>query len=163
MTNQNKGYVSNLTLLEKVMMGIVRAAENFKRTHSTIFRRYGLTFQKYNILRVLEASEHGQNNPGSISKIMLVPGANITGIAKRLARDGLITRKSDPRDDRITQLKITPKGRETLKKIVNEKDRTLAIILKDFSEDENLELLAKIKRIIKNNRELIQIFLHSFF
>lgn len=154
MIEQNRGYVSNLSLLEKVMMGIVRAAEIFKRTHSTIFRGYGLTFQQYNILRVLEASENGQNNPGSISKIMLVPGANITGIAKRLERDSLIIRKSDPRDERITQLKITPKGKETLKKIENEKDRILVTILKDFSEDENLDLLAKIKRIIKNNRQL---------
>lgn len=150
----NRGYVSDLSISEKVLMGIVRAAENFKRIHSAIFRRYGLTFQKYNVLRVLEASENGQNNISSVSKIMLVPGANMTGIAKRLERDGFIIRKSDPNDERITILEITPKGRRTLKNIENEKDKDIAIVLKDFSNNNKLDLLAKVKRIIKNNREL---------
>lgn len=147
-------YVSDLTLSEKVLMGIVRAAENFKRIHSAIFRRYGLTFQKYNILRVLEASENGRNTIGNVCKIMLVPGANVTGIAKRLERDGFIIRKSDPRDERITLLEITLKGRKTLKKIEKEKDKDIAIILKNFSKGDLLDLLAKIKQIIKNNRRL---------
>jgi len=151
---RNGGYVSDLTISEKVLMGIVRAAENFKRIHSAIFRRYGLTFQKYNILRVLEASENGRNNISGVSKIMLVPGANVTGIAKRLERGGFIIRKSDPLDERVTLLEITPKGRKTLKKIEKEKDKDIAIILKDFSNDDLLDLLAKIKQITKNNRRL---------
>lgn len=151
---QNRGYVSDLTISEKVLMAIVRAAENFKRTHSAIFRHYGLTFQKYNVLRVLEASESGRNNISGISKIMLVPGANMTGIAKRLERGGFILRKSDPNDERITLLEITPKGRKTLKNIKNEKDKSIAIILKDFSNNDELDLLAKVKLIIKNNRQL---------
>lgn len=146
--------MSDLTISEKVLMGIVRAAENFKRIHSAIFRRYGLTFQKYNILRVLEASENGRNNISGVSKIMLVPGANVTGIAKRLERGGFIIRKSDPLDERVTLLEITPKGRKTLKKIEKEKDKDIAIILKDFSNDDLLDLLAKIKQITKNNRRL---------
>jgi MarR family 2-MHQ and catechol resistance regulon transcriptional repressor len=84
---------------------------------------------------------------------MLVPGANMTGIAKRLERDGFITRKSDPKDERITLLEITPKGRRTLKNIENEKDKTIAIILKDLSNNK-LDLLARVKRIIKNNKQL---------
>lgn len=151
---RNSGYVSNLNISEKVLIGIVRAAENFKRIHSAIFRHYGLTFQKYNILRVLEASENCQNNISAVSKIMLVPGANVTGIAKRLERGGFIIRKSDSMDERITLLKITPKGRKTLQKIENEKDKDIAIILKGFSNDDLLDLLAKIKLIIKNNRQL---------
>lgn len=154
MRNRNRGYVSDLSISEKVLMAIVRAAENFKRTHSAIFRGYGLTFQKYNILRVLEASENGQNSISNVSKIMLVPGANMTGIAKRLERDGFIIRKSDPKDERITLLEITQKGKKTLKNIENEKDRTIAIILKDLSHNDKLDLLAKVKRIIKNNRQL---------
>lgn len=149
----NRGYVSDLNISEKVLMGIVRAAENFKRTHSAIFRRYGLTFQNYNVLRVLEASENGQNNMGGVSRIMLVPGANITGIAKRLERNGFIIRKSDPQDERITLLEITPKGRGTLQHIRNEKDRAIGRILKAFSNNDLLDLLTKVKQIIKNTSQ----------
>ena len=144
-----RGYLSNLSLSEKVLIGIVRAAENFKRTLSAIFRRNGLTFQKYNVLRVLETSENGRNSMSGVSRIMLVPGANITGIAKRLERHGFIIRKSDANDERITLLEITPKGRKTLQSIESEKDRAISIIVKPFSHRDLLDLLAKIKQIIE--------------
>jgi len=147
------GYLSDLSLSEKALIGIVRAAENFKRTLSAIFRRHGLTFQKYNILRVLETSENGRNSMSGVSRIMLVPGANITGIAKRLEKDGFIFRKSDSNDERITLLEITRKGRETLQNIENEKDRAIGGILKAFSHKDLLDLLTKVKQILKNTRQ----------
>ena len=115
-----RNYQSNLSTDEKVLMGIVRLAEKFKRVHSAVFRNYGLSFPQYNVLRALEASKGGQNKIGDVSRIMLVPVANITGIAKRLQKDGFIIKKSDPADDRVTILEITAKGKKNLKKIENE-------------------------------------------
>lgn len=143
-------YKSDLSIDEKVLMGIVRAAEIFKRNHSAVFRKYGLSFPQYNVLRVLEASKNGQNKMGDISRIMLVPGANITGIAKRLVKDGFIIKKSDPTDDRVTILEITSKGKRTLKNIENEKDKRLRLMLKNLSEKQKLELLDKVRQILKN-------------
>jgi len=142
-------YQNNLTFDEKVMMAIVRAAENFKRTHSTIFKKYGLSFPQYNILRVLESSDLGRNKISSVGKIMLVPGANMTGLAKRLERQEFILRKPDPNDERVTLLAITDKGKTTLKLIEKEKDQAIDLILKDFSEPDKNDLLEKIKILIK--------------
>jgi len=146
-----QGYVSDLSIDEKVLMAVVRAAEIFKRTHSAIFRNYGLSFPQYNVLRVLDASRNGMNKISGVSRIMLVPGANMTGIAKRLERDGFLIRKSDSNDERVTILEITPKGKRTLKNIEKEKDRSIEIILKGFSQKEKTEFLDKLKRLIKNN------------
>ncbi len=145
-----RSYKSDLSTDEKVLMAIVRAAEIFKRTHSAVFRNYGLSFPQYNVLRVLEASKNGRNKISDVSRIMLVPGANITGIAKRLEKDGFIIKKSDPKDDRVTILEITPKGKKTLKNIGNEKDEWLESMLKNLSENHKLDLLDKVKRILKN-------------
>jgi DNA-binding MarR family transcriptional regulator len=142
-------YQNDLTFDEKVMMAIVRAAENFKRTHSTIFKKYGLSFPQYNILRVLESSDLGQNKISSVGKIMLVPGANMTGLAKRLERQEFILRKPDPNDERVTLLAITDKGKNTLKLIEEEKDQAIDLILKDFSDPDKNNLLEKIKILIK--------------
>ena len=79
-------YTSDLSTDEKVLMAIVRAAEIFKRNHSAVFRNYGLSLPQYNILRVIEASRNNQSKMSDISRIMLVPGANITGLAKRLEK-----------------------------------------------------------------------------
>ena len=149
-----QSYVSDLSTNEKVLMAVVRAAEIFKRTHSSIFRNYGLSFPQYNVLRVLDASRNGMNKISEVSRIMLVPGANMTGIAKRLERDGFLIRKSDSTDERVTILEITPKGKRTLKNIEKEKDRSIEIILKGFSGKEKKELLDKLTRLIENNMYL---------
>ena len=144
-------YVSDLSTNEKVLMAMVRAAEIFKRTHSAIFRNYGLSFPQYNILRVLDASRNGMNRISEVSRIMLVPGANMTGLTKRLEKNGFVIRKSDPKDERVTILEITPKGRNTLKNIEAEKDRSTETILTGFSQDDITDLLDKLKKLIKNN------------
>ena len=143
-------YKSDLSINEKVLMGIVRAAEIFKRNHSAIFRNYGLSFPQYNVLRVLESSKNMQNRMSDIGRIMLVPGANITGLAKRLEKDGFVIKKSDPDDERVTILEITPKGKRALKHIENKKDEWLERMLKTLSQNQKLELLDKIRRILKN-------------
>jgi DNA-binding MarR family transcriptional regulator len=147
-------YKSDLSDDEKVLMAIVRTAEIFKRNHSTVFRNYGLSFSQYNVLRVLDASTNGQNRMSEISRIMLVAGANITGIAKRLGNYGFIIKKSDPTDERVTILEITPKGKRTLKNIEKEKDQWLEAMLTDLSRSERLDLLEKIRRITRRCRKL---------
>jgi DNA-binding MarR family transcriptional regulator len=141
-------YRNDLTLNEKMLMAIVRAAENFKRTHSAIFKQYGLSFPQYNILRVLESSHRGQNKISTVGKIMLVPGANMTGLAKRLEQKGFIVRKPDPTDERVTLLKITPKGKQTLARIKTGKDAVIERILQDFTHEDKTVLLEKVKQLI---------------
>ena len=147
-------YKNDLSDDEKVLMAIIRTAEIFKRNHSTVFRNYGLSFSQYNVLRVLHASTNSQNKMSEISRIMLVADANITGIAKRLQSDGFIIKKSDPTDERVTILEITPKGRRTLKNIEKEKDQWLEVMLADLSKSERLDLLEKIRRIVRRCRKL---------
>jgi MarR family 2-MHQ and catechol resistance regulon transcriptional repressor len=87
---------------------------------------------------------------------MLVPGANMTGLAKRLEKAGFILRKSDPKDERVTLLDITPKGKETLNSIEKQKDEWLEVLLKGFSKEERFQLLSSVKRLIRNNVRFAQ-------
>lgn len=145
------GYKNDLSLDEKVMMAIVRLAEFFKKNSASIFKNYGLTFPQYNALRVLESSQNRQNTISNVGKIMLVSGANMTVIAKRLEKNGFLLRKSDPKDERITMLEITPKGRERLKDISREKDGNIASYLKHFSDEQKKEVLSLLRSVIREN------------
>ena len=142
------GYKSGLNIDEKMLMAVVRVSEQFKKDSSAIFSNYGLTFAQYNVLRVLDASENGENTITNVSRIMLVSGANMTGIAKRLEKNEFIIRKSDPEDERITLLEITPKGRLSLKNICEEKDENLRKYMNSFSADEKEEMLSRLKQIL---------------
>ena len=143
-------YRSGLNLDEKLMIGIVRVAEFFKKKSSAIFKNYGLTFSQYNVLRVLNSSTNGINTVTNVSKIMLVTGANMTGLSKRLERDGFLIRKRDPKDERVTLLEISPKGKKTLKNIEEEKESHIKSYLTAFSDEEKRELLENIRQMLRS-------------
>ncbi|MFH1033410.1 MAG: MarR family transcriptional regulator [Pseudomonadota bacterium] len=149
----NGGYSSNLSLNEKLLMGVVRVAENFKKRSSAIFKNYGLTFAQYNVLRVLNSSPGGANTVTNVGKIMLVTGANMTGLAKRLERDGYLIRKSHPHDERVTLLEISPKGRQALLNIDKEKEENLQYYLGSFDDDQKLALLEQLKLMASKPEE----------
>ena len=111
------GYESTANIDEKLMMSIVRTAELFKKKMGNLFQKQGLTFPQYNVLRILDASTEGKNTISNISRMMLVSGANMTGIAKRLEKNGFLTRRGDASDERVTLLEITAKGKTSLKNI----------------------------------------------
>jgi len=144
---RNEGYKSDLTTDEKMLMAIVRAGEFYKRMVTAMFKKHDLSFPQYNILRVLDASENSQSKITNVSRIMLVPAANMTGLAKRLEKSGFIIRKSDPRDERATVLEITGKGKTTLSDIEQDRDECLHTMLLGFSDEEKLDLLEKVKRL----------------
>lgn len=134
---------------EKLLLTIVRLAELYKKDCSLIFGAYGLTFAQYNVLRILDGSTRGQNILSRVSALMLVSGANMTGIAKRLERDGFILRKGVPEDERITVLEITPKGKKTLRSIAKERDRLITKYLKVYPSRSRRELQAMLRPCLK--------------
>jgi len=142
-------YVSDLSPDERIIMALIRAAEKYKRESGAIFKKHGLTFSQYNALRVLDASTDGRNTISTVSRTMLVSGANMTGVAKRLEKGGFLYRKNDPSDERLTLLVISTKGRETLKEISREKDRFVQDYLSSYSPDEKAAFFSMLKKIIR--------------
>ena len=144
-------YKSGLRIDEKVLVALVKASEIYKKDCDTIYKNYGLTFSQYNVLRVLANSKGGQNSVTVTSKIMLVSGPNMTGVAKRLEKNGFILRKHDSNDERITILEITPKGRRVIENIQAAHDENIANYLEGFSEEDKKGLLECLKQLFNNS------------
>jgi len=141
-----------MSIDEKVLMAMVRIAERFKKNSSAVVKKWGLTFSQYNVLRVLDASENGENTMKNVNRIMLVSSANMTGIAKRLEKNGFIVRKSDPNDDRIKRLQITSEGTAVLKEIADQKERSVKQYLIQYSDDQKAALLQDLREILTQTR-----------
>jgi len=152
---EKSDYKNDASPNERLMLTIVRLSEQYKKDCSLIFSHYGLTFSQYNVLRILDGSENGQNTISRVSKLMLVSGANMTGIAKRLERDGFLARKSIPEDERVTLLEITPRGRKTLKSIEIERDTLIDRYLSDYGEETKQQLRTSLRACLRkaSNRE----------
>lgn len=145
------GYKPDLEINEKVMVALVKASELFKKDSDAIFKNYGLTFSQYNVLRVLAKSTNGQNSVTNASKIMIVSSPNMTGIAKRLEKNGFIIRKNDPKDERITLLEITPKGKRAIENIQTAHDDNMKTYLKSFSKEDKKRMLEGLKHMFSKS------------
>jgi DNA-binding MarR family transcriptional regulator len=143
-----RNYKNDMSIDEKVLMAIVRVAERFKKEASAVFKEAGLTFSQYNVLRVLDASDDGENTVRNVNRIMLVSGANMTGITKRLEKAGFIIRKGDPNDERLKRLEITAKGSQVLKDIAEEKERNITRFLENYSTEQKEQVLAMLRQIL---------------
>ncbi len=141
------GYKADLGLNEKVMVAIVKASELYKKDADAIFKHFGLTFSQYNVLRALNNSRDGRNTVTNTSKIMLTSSPNMTGIAKRLEKAGLIIRRHDPSDERVTVLEITAKGKKVLTDIRSAHDKNILTYVGKFSEKEKKRLLEDLKQV----------------
>ena len=142
-------YLSDMTLNEKVLIGIVRCADMYKKKFSELFKNYRLTFPQYGVLRILDASLNNRNTITNIAKIMTVTTSNITRIVQLLERDGFLLRKMSPDDERVKLVEITPKGMKTLKNILEEQNKYLESILEDFSDELKEKIVGRIRSILK--------------
>lgn len=144
----------DMILDEKVMIFIVMASEMFKKRSSAIFKKYGLTFSHYNVLKYLVACEEGWDTVGNVSKRMLVTGANVTGLAKRMQKAGLIERKNDKKDERLTMLQITPKGFKALEEIRNIQGKHVAKYLDTCPQQQKEQVLSVLKHIVRKGKQI---------
>jgi len=145
-------YINNMDFDEKVIAALLRASETIKKDLDITYKNYGLTFSQYNVLRILNNSKNGQNKVSITSKIMLVSSSNITGVTQRLEKSGLILRKRDPGDERITVLEITPKGSRILKNIKDAHLINISSYLKDFSSQGKRNFLEDLKQVYRHVR-----------
>jgi DNA-binding MarR family transcriptional regulator len=145
----------DMILDERIMVFIVMASEMFKKRSSSIFRNYGLTFSHYNVLKYLVTCEEGRDTAGNVSKRMLVTEANVTGLAKRMEKAGLIERKNDAKDERLTMLQITPMGLKCLEAIQEIQELHVKGYLQSCSQEQKEETLSVLNHIVRKGKQQV--------
>ena len=75
---------------------------------------FGLSFARFEILRLLGFTRTGRLPMGKISDRLQVHPASVTSAVKRLEREGLLDREADRDDSRVVLAAILPKGRQLL-------------------------------------------------
>jgi DNA-binding MarR family transcriptional regulator len=93
---------------------IVRAQQILVARVETALSPLGLSFARFEILRLLGFTRTGRLPMGKISDRLQVHPASVTSAVKRLERDGLIERLSDPDDSRVVLASLLPRGLEVL-------------------------------------------------
>ncbi|HUG09249.1 MAG TPA: MarR family transcriptional regulator [Acidimicrobiia bacterium] len=125
---------------------ITRAQQILAGRVEEVLAPLGLTFARFEILRLLGFSRTGGLPMGKISDRLQVHPASVTSAVKRLERERLIERVVDRTDNRVIHAVLLPKGRDLLDPAttaVNEVFATLG--LSDHDLDQLVRLLDPIR------------------
>jgi DNA-binding MarR family transcriptional regulator len=96
------------------------------------------TMARFDLLANLER-EDGQTL-AALSRRMLVTAGNLTGLVDRAERDGVVERRPDPSDRRLSRVWLTAKGRELVKTLLPVHARHVSDLLAALDAGERREL-----------------------
>lgn len=94
-----------------LVTSIMRVQQVFLARIEAVLRPHGLTFARYEVLRLLSFTRTGAMPVGKIGQRLQVHPASVTNAVQRLVEDGHVTRAPHPTDGRSVLAEITPLGR----------------------------------------------------
>lgn len=103
-----------------LVTSIMRVQQVFLARVEAILRPFGLTFARYEVLRLLAFSRLGLMPVGKIGERLQVHPASVTNAVQRLEADGLVVRSANPSDGRSVLAEITDSGRRLVDECTDE-------------------------------------------
>jgi DNA-binding MarR family transcriptional regulator len=94
-----------------LVTSVMRVQQVFLARIEAILRPFGLTFARYEVLRLLAFTRRGVMPVGKIGERLQVHPASVTNAVQRLEADGLVRRTDNPNDGRSVLAEITDAGR----------------------------------------------------
>lgn len=126
----------------KAEIGIYLLANLMNNEKQKLFKEFGITFQQYNLLRILRGQFPKATNINLLKERMLDRMSDTSRIVDRLAKMNLVTKEPNLIDKRNTDVLITEKGLDLLTQIELREDFHQNL-LSEFHEDE-IEILNEL-------------------
>lgn len=93
---------------------IVRAQQLVMSRLDAVLRPHGISFARYEVLRLLSFSRRGSLPLNKIGERLMVHPTSVTNVIDRLAAQGYVSREADPDDRRRVLAALTPEGEKVL-------------------------------------------------
>lgn len=98
-------------LLDRQLCFPLYAASNLlTRAYRPVLAPLGLTYSQYLVMLLLW--EHAVVSVGELGERLHLDSGTLTPLLKRMERDGFVSRRRDPEDERRVLVALTPHGRE---------------------------------------------------
>jgi len=137
----SKGGIAHVALL--------RTVSKMNAYFETVFARFDLTGQQYNVLRILRGAEPDGLPTLTIAERMIERAPGITRMIDRLKIKGLVMRELRPDDRRCVYCRITEKGLNLLELLDEPVQQGNRAIFRGLDEAEIEQLLALLEKADK--------------
>jgi DNA-binding MarR family transcriptional regulator len=112
---------------------------------------FDITLPRFDLLAQLDRAPDGMTL-GELSQRMMVSNGNITGLVDRLVEQGLVRRRSSPRDRRVQMVSLTAAGRRAFRAMAQVNADWVGEIFSGLAPrdiEALMPLLAKTKRSVR--------------
>ncbi|MBK4999755.1 homoprotocatechuate degradation operon regulator HpaR [Pseudomonas sp. S31] len=109
---------------------------------------HDLTEQQWRVIRILR--QKGELESHQLAELACILKPSMSGVLKRLERDGIVGRRKSPEDQRRVFISLTVKGQQAFLAMSEEMGRNYERILAQFGEDklqQLMQLLDEMKKI----------------
>jgi DNA-binding MarR family transcriptional regulator len=100
---------------EELLITLERTADVVRHALDRELRRWGISAEQYNALRILQGAPEGCHPTLEIADRMIARCPNITRMIDKLVRKGLVRRERCTRDRRVVWIRIADQGRRVLR------------------------------------------------
>ncbi len=113
----------------RLVTSLMRAQQIVLARLEAVLKPLGITFARYEVLRLLSFSRSGSLPLSKIGERLMVHPTSVTNAIDRLVAQELVAREIDPTDRRRVLASLTPAGRRVLD------EATEALVAADFGVD----------------------------
>ena len=109
---------------------------------------HDLTEQQWRVIRILR--QQGELESHQLAELACILKPSMSGVLKRLERDGIVARRKSPEDQRRVFISLTKAGQQAFLAMSEEMTRNYDKILAQFGEDklqQLMQLLDEMKKI----------------
>jgi DNA-binding MarR family transcriptional regulator len=111
--------------------------------------RFDTTLPRFDLMAQLDRAEEGMTL-NEVSRRMMVSNGNVTGLAERLAEEGLVDRRTAEHDRRAQVIRLTPKGRRAFRRMAAEHENWIAEMVRGLDEHD-IEALMTLLAMTKSS------------
>ncbi|CAI3806330.1 HTH-type transcriptional regulator FarR [Pseudomonas sp. MM221] len=109
---------------------------------------HDLTEQQWRVIRILR--QQGELESHQLAELACILKPSMSGVLKRLERDGIVARRKSPEDQRRVFISLTEAGQQAFLAMSEEMARNYDKILAQFGEEklqQLMQLLDEMKKI----------------
>ena len=139
-----------------VFLQLLRTGDELLALDEAILSALGTRHGRFVLLMLLDKHAPGEITPADLADKTGVTRATISGLLDGLEKDGLVERRPDPQNRRLTRLYLTKGGEQLLDRVRSPYCEWFSSIIAPLSNDERLQLVNILQKIQLRLAELAE-------
>lgn len=124
---------------------LLQAREAAMSFFRPLLNEHGLTEQQWRVIRILR--QQGEMESFRLAELACILKPSMTGVLTRLERDGIVSRRKSPSDQRRVHINLTEKGEQCFLSMSDGMESNYRRIQEQFGEEKLQQLFGLLNEL----------------